>query len=150
MDRRNCTQAVLQDLAETLHVDNRELVNRLPPSALLIQRKARPRMKVLTSLFLMSYVTIVVSPVTFAQPAVERTTLMLNGASCESSRQNIKTAIKELPGVWKVDGYSIPDHLLIDVEKGPTAADHLARKVVELSAAQSPCRISIMQSCISH
>lgn len=106
-------------------------------------------MKSIASLFLMSSITLLVSPLTFAQPAVERVTLMLNGSSCESSRPSIEAAIKELPGVWRVDGHSVPDHLLIDVEKGRMTVDELSRKLVEFPVAKSSCQVSAMQSCIT-
>jgi hypothetical protein len=106
-------------------------------------------MKTLISLILISSVTILASPKTFAQSAVERVTLMLNGSSCELSHPGIEEALKELPGVRTVDGHSIPGHLLIDVEKGRVTADELAHRVIEFSTAQSPCQASVMQSCIT-
>ena len=106
-------------------------------------------MKVLAFLLVISSINILVSHPTFAESTVERVTLMLTGSECGSSLSHIEAALRELPGVRALDGYSIPGHMLIDVDKGRVTADELAHMVTELSMAQSPCQASVMESCIT-
>lgn len=121
----------------------------IPPALASSLREPVLTMKALASLLLISSVTIFVSPFTFAQPPVERVTLMLNGSGCESFSPSLEVALKELPGVRIVDGHSVPGHLLIDIEREQVTTDELARKVIEFPAAQNPCQVSVMQSCIT-
>lgn len=120
-----------------------------PKNPTFSPREVWPAMRVLVSLILINSVPILASPRSFAQPAVERITLMLNGSACELNHPDIEAALLKLPGVRSVDGHSIPGHLLIDVEKDRVTADELARRVIELPGAQSLCQASVMQSCIT-
>jgi hypothetical protein len=88
------------------------------------------------------------SPVV-AEPSHERVALFLSGQDCASQRRPIASALSTVSGVRHVDPDSVPDHVLVDVDGGAVAPEALKAAADRSLLDDRPCRIEIMQSCIS-
>lgn len=81
--------------------------------------------------------------------AGERVALALSGPDCDGSRQAMTQALERYEGVFKVESDVIPDHLLIDHDRGVRTGEELARFVNGLATISGRCRAAVMQSCIT-
>lgn len=79
----------------------------------------------------------------------QRIALMLTGSHCREEQQALKTTLRQTDGVFFVDGSSVPEHLLVDVEEGKTSAQDILMVVQRAIRAPLSCQIEIMQSCIT-
>ncbi len=79
----------------------------------------------------------------------ERIALMLTGPACREAQQTIETILRRTDGVFAVDGASVPEHLLIDVEAGKISAQDLLTITQKTIAAGLSCQVEIMRSCIT-
>ncbi len=87
----------------------------------------------------------------FAEPAqagVTRVSLLLTGSGCEAQRHALVDQLSKIHGIASVDGRSVPDHLLIDVENSMATAEQLVTRANEVLAT-TPCKVEEMKSCIS-
>ncbi len=90
----------------------------------------------------------VVSPA-LADTSPERVALSLVGNDCSSRRQTISLALTQVQGVTGVDLESVPDHVLVDIERGVVMPENLRAAVAERLNVGTQCRAEIMTSCIS-
>jgi len=81
--------------------------------------------------------------------ALERAALALSGPDCGRSHQAILETMQRLEGVARVEGETIPDHLLVDHDGLRRTGEELAGFVNGLAALQGRCRAAVMQSCIT-
>lgn len=88
------------------------------------------------------------SPASAAAPN-ERIALMLTGSACREAQQTIETVLRRTDGVFAVDGASVPEHLLIDIEEGKTSAQDLLTIVRTAIGPDLSCQVEIMRSCIT-
>jgi len=102
----------------------------------------------LTLLSTLWCVTLLYSTAALAGPPRERIALMLTGSNCREVQQNLATTLRITDGVFAVDGGSVPQHLLIDIEEGKIST-HDILTIVQTSAGALSCQIAIMQSCIT-
>lgn len=87
----------------------------------------------------------------FAEPAqagVTRVSLLLTGSGCEAQRHALADQLSKIHGIASVDGRSVPDHLLIDVENEMATAEQLVTRANE-NLATAACKVEEMKSCIS-
>ena len=83
-----------------------------------------------------------------AQAGVIRVSLLLTGNGCEAQRHAVADHLSKIHGIASVDGRSVPDHLLIDVENNMATAEQLVIRANEVLAT-TPCKVEEMKSCIS-
>jgi hypothetical protein len=83
-----------------------------------------------------------------AEAGMTRVAIMLNGEGCAVQRQMATDALSKISGVVNVDGRTIPDHLLVDVQGGDVTADQLLRTVNDMLSL-TPCKAEEMKSCIT-
>ena len=74
---------------------------------------------------------------------------MLTGATCRAMQPLIETALRHSNGVIAVDGTSVPEHLLLDIEVAKTSAQDLLGVVRTIVGSDGSCQADIMQSCIT-
>lgn len=98
------------------------------------------------SLLIMSAVSL--GQVQPAQATVARISILLTGEGCAAQRQALANQLTAVHGIVFVDGHSIPDHLLIDVEDGTPTAEQLVRRLND-ALTSTPCKAEEMKSCIS-
>lgn len=79
----------------------------------------------------------------------ERVALSLSGKDCSAHRQTISAVLAQAPGVTGVDLNSVPDHALVDIERGMVTPEHLSAVVADRLGVGTQCRAEIMQTCIS-
>ncbi|MGD9726991.1 MAG: hypothetical protein AB7G68_15415 [Nitrospiraceae bacterium] len=87
----------------------------------------------------------------FAAPAlagVIRVSLLLTGDECSLQRQALSDQLGKIHGIVSVDGRSVPDHLLIDVEPNTATAEQLVLRANEVLSTTA-CKAEEMKSCIS-
>ncbi|WP_447598724.1 hypothetical protein [Nitrospira sp. Nam80] len=86
-----------------------------------------------------------------ADPAlagVIRVSLLLTGGGCNAQRQTLSDQLSKIHGIVSVDGRSVPDHLLIDVEDNTATAEQLVLRANEVLVTTA-CKAEEMKSCIS-
>jgi hypothetical protein len=83
-----------------------------------------------------------------AQAGTARISILLTGDGCAAQRQALADHLREVPGIVFVDGRSVPDHLLIDVEDGTPTVEQLVRRLND-ALTSTPCKAEEMKSCIS-
>ncbi|HEY7531627.1 MAG TPA: hypothetical protein VH681_02455 [Nitrospiraceae bacterium] len=81
--------------------------------------------------------------------AEERVALMLTGATCPQSYATLEQKFSAIPGIRGIDLHAVPEHALIDVDPTFINSEALAMMTNALLAGQSPCRATVMKSCIS-
>ena len=82
------------------------------------------------------------------QAGATRVSILLTGEGCTAQRQALADRLNKVPGILFVDGRSVPDHLLIDVEDGTSTAEQLVNRVND-SLSQASCKAEEMKSCIT-
>lgn len=104
-----------------------------------------------TLAFLVTFcsVTLLHRTTALADAPRERITLMLVGPSCREAQQTFETALRQTDGVFAVDGNSVPEHLLIDVEGGKTSPHDIVTVVYRSTHVPLSCQVEVMQSCIT-
>jgi hypothetical protein len=89
-----------------------------------------------------------VGHVEVVQAGVTRVAILLTGEECAVQRQALAGRLHKVQGIVQVDGRSVPDHLLIDVESGTTTAEQLVEELNDALASTS-CTAEEMKSCIT-
>jgi hypothetical protein len=79
---------------------------------------------------------------------VIRVSLLLTGGGCTAQRQTLSDQLSKIHGIVSVDGRSVPDHLLIDVEDNTATAEQLVLRANEVLVITA-CKAEEMKSCIS-
>jgi hypothetical protein len=82
------------------------------------------------------------------EAGVTRVAILLTGEGCAGQRQALADRLNNIQGIVQVDGRSVPDHLLIDVEDDRATAEQLVGKVNDTLASAS-CKAEEMKSCIT-
>ena len=82
------------------------------------------------------------------EAGVTRVSIVLIGQECAVQRPALADQLTKVPGIVFVDGRSVPDHLLIDVEEGTATVEQLVDRVNKTLGSQ-PCRAEEMKSCIT-
>jgi hypothetical protein len=97
---------------------------------------------------------LLIAGLSLSQPAVanpptkERLPLMLSGSGCDSKEAEMNTLLQAIPGVTGVYFNRVPDHVLVDIISGSVKpADVINR--VNAAGTSWPCKVELMQSCIS-
>lgn len=88
------------------------------------------------------------SPVSADAPK-ERIALLLTGPRCREARHTLETTLRHTDGVFAVDGTSVPDHLLVDIEEGKTSAQDLLMAIQTAGNNTLSCQVEIMRSCVT-
>jgi hypothetical protein len=83
-----------------------------------------------------------------ALAGVTRVAILLTGEGCAAQRPALADQINRVPGIVFVDGRSVPDHLLIDIEDGTPTAEQLVSRLND-ALASKPCKAEEMKSCIT-
>ena len=89
-----------------------------------------------------------VGHVEVVQAGVTRVAILLTGEGCAVQRQALADQLNKGQGIVQVDGRSVPDHLLIDVESGTMTAEQLVGRLND-ALASTPCKAEEMKSCIT-
>lgn len=82
------------------------------------------------------------------QAGVTRIAILLTGKGCAAQRQALTEHLRTVEGIVFVDGRSVPDHLLIDVDDGTQTAEHLVGSLNE-TLDSTLCKADEMKSCIT-
>jgi mercuric ion binding protein len=80
-----------------------------------------------------------------AQDTGEKVTLMLGGKFCESYPDDVREAVKKVPGVKSVDLKSMPGHAVVHVEPGKTKPDQLVKAINGVKGSGWHCTAQIMK-----
>jgi hypothetical protein len=82
-----------------------------------------------------------------AESTLERAAFQLSGACTADHRERL-SSLSTMAGVQSIDFTSVPNHLLIDIDRQQLSAQDLA-PIVRRLMAESECRVEPMESCIS-
>jgi hypothetical protein len=82
------------------------------------------------------------------QAGMTRISIVLIGVGCAGQRPALADQLNRVPGIVSVDGHSVPDHLLIDVEDGTPTAEQLVSRLND-ALTSKPCKAEEMKSCIT-
>jgi hypothetical protein len=83
-----------------------------------------------------------------AQAGVTRVSLLLTGDGCDAQRHALAVQLNMIHGIVSVDGKSVPDHVLIDIEESMATAQQLVSQANEVLATTA-CKVEEMKSCIT-
>ena len=84
-----------------------------------------------------------------AETLQERVALSLSGPECSTQHPSIVAALTKVPGVDRVDSTSVPEHTLVDLQRGSVAPEELLAVARRALAGGLRCQVDIMKSCIS-
>ena len=105
-------------------------------------------MKIFLATLLLIGLLFGILPVEPVQAGVTRVALLFTGEGCAMQRQSLTDQLNRVQGIAHVDGRSVPDHLLIDVEDNTVTAEQLVNRVND-ALASTPCKAEEMKSCIT-
>lgn len=83
-----------------------------------------------------------------SQAGVIRVSLLLTGDGCDAQRHALAVQLNKIHGIVSVDGRSVPDHVLIDIEESMATAEQLVSRANEVLAITA-CKAEEMKSCIT-
>ena len=83
-----------------------------------------------------------------AESTHERVALMLSGPDCQSSQQQIVSALEQQTGVLRADQDLMPDHVLVDIVRQQVTEETVAA-IANAAIGGGQCRAEIMKSCIT-
>lgn len=83
----------------------------------------------------------------FADPTLERAAFQLSGA-CTAEHRQLLSSLSTMAGVRSIDFTSVPNHLLVDIDRQRLSVQDLA-PIVRRLMTESDCHAEPMESCIS-
>lgn len=105
-------------------------------------------MKTLLKASLLLGLSLSLLPIEPVQAGVTRISILLTGEDCAAQRQPLADQLHQIPGIVFVDGRSVPDHLLIDMEENAATAEQVVSRLND-ALASKPCKAEAMKSCIT-